>query len=43
MNSKHIKLGNKLAEVQFSANSFKIVFGVEMFKSLLTKNSWILL
>jgi len=35
---KRVKFGNKLVNVQFSVNSFKIAFGVGLFESLLTKS-----
>jgi len=42
--NKHVKLGNNRVKVLFTANSFKASFGVRsVFKSLIVKNSWILL
>jgi len=41
--SKHVELGNKLAEVRFCVNIFNIAFGVGVFKSVLAKHCWIAL
>jgi len=35
MHNKHVKFGNKLAEVWFSTNSFKVTFDVGLFKTFL--------
>jgi len=41
--SKHVELGNKLANVCFLLKVFKIAYGVGLFKSLLATNCQIFL